>query len=59
MKYGNSLECPLKNVLRRNVRFFSSFPVIYICKDEKEKDISSEDIFKRTFLTVFLDCNGE
>jgi hypothetical protein len=32
--------------------FFSSFHVIYICKDEEKKNISSEDIFERTFLAV-------
>jgi hypothetical protein len=37
----------------KNVLYFFVLHVIYICKDEKTKDISSEDICERTFLTVF------
>ncbi len=36
---------------------FSSFHIIYICKDEKIKNISSEDIFERTFQTVTFKDN--
>ena len=52
--YGNSLECPSENVLGRNVLLFFVLSVVYVCKDEKQKDISSEDIFRRTFSTVFV-----
>ena len=51
---GNSLECPFENVLGRNVLLFFVLSIVYVCKDEKQKDISSEDIFRKTFLTVFV-----